>query len=64
MTTITNAFTNYFATIRKSNPSIATLSRHIRKSKASDCQSVTIIEIDGQICELIDLGNGLELVAR
>jgi hypothetical protein len=64
MTTITNAFTDYSAIIRKSNPSIETIKRHLRKSKASDCQSVTIIEIDGQICELIDLGNGLELVAR
>jgi hypothetical protein len=64
MTTIKNAYTGYTATIRKSNPSIATIKRHLRKSKASDCQSITTIEIDGHLCELIDLGKGLEIVAR
>jgi len=64
MTTIKNAFTGYWAIIRKNNPSVSTIKRHIRKSKASDCKSITTIEIDGQLCELIDLGNGLEIVAR
>jgi hypothetical protein len=63
MTTITNAFTGYSATIRKSNPSIATIKRHLRKSKASDCKSATIIEIDGRICALVDFGRGLEIIA-
>jgi hypothetical protein len=64
MTIITNAFTGYKATIRKGNPSIETIKRCLRNAKASDCKSVTIIKIDDQLCELIDLGRGLELVAR
>ncbi len=64
-TTITNEFTGYSATIRtKSLPSIGTIKKHLNKSKASDCQSITVIEIDGQLSELVDLGNGLILVAR
>jgi hypothetical protein len=64
-TTITNEFTGYSATIRtKSFPSIGTIKKHLNKSKTSDCQSITTIEVDGQLCELIDLGKGLELVVR
>jgi hypothetical protein len=64
-TTITNEFTRYSATIRtKSLPSVSTIKRHLRKSKAIDCKSITTIEVDGQLCELIDLGNGLSIVAR
>jgi hypothetical protein len=47
-TTISNKFTGYSATIRANGkPAVATVKRHLRKAKASDCQSVTIIEIDG-----------------
>ena len=63
-TNITNAFTGYSATIRANGkPSIATIRKHLRRSKASDCQSVTIIDIDGIRHDLIDLGHGLALVA-
>ena len=64
-TTITNEFTGYSATIRtKSLPSIGTIKKHLNKSKASDCKSITTIEVDGQLCELIELSNGLSIVAR
>jgi hypothetical protein len=63
-TTISNSFTGYTATIRTNGkPSVSTVQKHIRKSKASDCQSVTVIEIDGIRHDLIDLGCGLELRA-
>lgn len=46
-TIIRNSFTGYKAIIRTSGvPSLATLRRHIRASKASDCQSVTEIRYD------------------
>ena len=61
-TTITNEFTGYSATIRtKGKPAISTIRKHLSKSKASDCKSVTIIEIDGIRHELIDMGRGFEL---
>jgi hypothetical protein len=63
-TTITNAFTGYSATIRTTGkPAVATVRKHILAAKASDCQSTTIIEIDGVRHDLIDLGNGPELRA-
>ena len=47
-TTIRNSFTGYAKTIRTNGkPAVATVKRHLRKAKASDCQSVTMIEIDG-----------------
>jgi len=64
MTTITNDFTGYSATIRKANPTIATIIRHVRKSKAIDCLSTTHIEVDGRLMELADFGNGPVLIAR
>jgi hypothetical protein len=42
---------------------ISTLRKHLRRSKASDCRSVTIISIDGRRHEIADLGNGPELYA-
>lgn len=46
-TTVTNAYTGYSATIRTAGvPSLATLRRHIRASKASNCRSVTRISYD------------------
>ena len=64
MTTITNAFTGYSATIRTTGkPAVATVRKHLRAAKAKDCQSTTIIEIDGIRYDLIDLGNGFELRA-
>jgi len=61
-TTISNSFTSYSATIRTNGqPAVSTIQKHLRKSKAGDCQSVTIIEIDGIRHDLIDLGRGLTL---
>jgi len=61
-TTISNNFTDYFAAIlTNGKPSVTTIQKHLRKSKASDCQSVTTIEIDGIRHDLIDLGRGLTL---
>ena len=61
-TTISNSFTGYSATIRTNGkPAVSTIQKHLRNSKASDCQSVTIIEIDGIRHDLIDLGRGLTL---
>jgi hypothetical protein len=62
-TTITNSFTGYSATIRTANlPSVATIKKHLRKAKASDCHSVTTIYCDGEGMDLIDTGRGKELV--
>jgi hypothetical protein len=62
-TEITNGFTGYEATIyTKDMPAISTIKKHLRESKASDCQSVTIIEIDGIRYDLMDHGNGVNLV--
>ena len=64
-TTISNSFTGYSATIRTNGlPAVATVRKHIRKSRASDCQSVTLIAIDGIRHDLIDLGDGLVLIQR
>jgi hypothetical protein len=64
ITEISNSFTGYSATIRTNGkPAVATVQKHLRKAKASDCQSVTTIEIDGVRHDLVDLGNGLELRA-
>jgi hypothetical protein len=47
-TTITNKFTGYSATIRTQGlPAISTLKKHIGKSKAQGCASITCIYIDG-----------------
>lgn len=47
-TTITNKFTGYAKTITtKGFPSVATIAKHVRSSKAKDCRSVTYIYIDG-----------------
>ena len=64
-TTISNSFTGYNATIRTNGlPAVATVRKHIRKAKASDCLSVTLIEIDGIRHDLHDLGDGLVLIQR
>jgi hypothetical protein len=47
-TTISNSFTGYSATIRtKGQPAITTIKRHVGRSKAQGCASVTRIYIDG-----------------
>ena len=62
-TTIINSFTGYNATIRTNGlPAVATIRKHIRKSKSSDCRSVTLISIEGDRYELRDLGRGLTLI--
>lgn len=61
-TTITNTYTGYSKTIiTKDFPSVSTIARHVRASKASDCKSITSIYIDGIRHDLIDLGRGLTL---
>lgn len=61
-TTISNSFTGYHAEIKTCGfPSISTIRRHLRKSKAGDCKSVTTVEIDGVEYELNKTG---ELVRR
>jgi hypothetical protein len=64
-TNISNAFTGYSATISTDGaPAISTIQKHLRKAKCRDCQSITIIEIDGIRHDLVDLfGRGVELVA-
>ena len=55
-TTITNTFTGYAKTITtKGFPSVATIAKHVRASKAKDCASITYIYIDG---EGYDLSHG------
>lgn len=62
-TTITNSFTGYSAKILTDGlPAVATILRHLRKSKARDCRSITLIEIDGIRHDLRDLGYGLALI--
>lgn len=64
-TTITNSYTGYTATIRTNGkPAVSTIQKHLRKSKASGCQSVTTIEIDGIGYDLTDLGHGKTLIPR
>jgi hypothetical protein len=47
-THITNTFTGYTKTITTvGTPSVATIAKHIRASKARDCKSTTYIMIDG-----------------
>ena len=47
-TTIINKFTRYEKKITtKCMPSVSTIEKHIRASKASDCISTTSIYIDG-----------------
>jgi len=47
-TTITNKFTGYSTTIRtQGQPAISTIKKHIGKSKAQGCASITYIYIDG-----------------
>lgn len=46
-TTVRNAFTGYRAVIKSEGvPTVATIKRHIGKSKARDCKSVTKIRYD------------------
>jgi hypothetical protein len=62
ITTISNKFTGYSATIRtKAEPAVSTIQNHLRAAKCADCKSITNIEIDGIRHRLGDLGNGLEL---
>ena len=63
-TTITNAFTGYKATIRTASdlPAIRTVENHFRKAKASDCMSLTTVDVDGVRMEIIDMGCGKEWV--
>lgn len=45
-TTISNTFTGYSKTIiTKGMPSVATIAKHLRASKAKDCSSITYIYI-------------------
>jgi len=56
--TITNKFTEYKKTIiTKDFPSVSTIKKHVRASKAKDCRSVTYIYIDGEGFDLC--GNDL-----
>ena len=66
ITIFRNSFTGYEATVRSASdyPSAATIEKHLRKAKASDCCSTTTIYCDGEGMELIDLGRGMELVAN
>ena len=62
-TTISNSFTGYEAMIRTAGlPAVSTIRKHLRASRASDCQSTTAIECDGVPHDLVDRGHGLELV--
>lgn len=48
ITYITNTFTGYAKTIATVGmPSVATIAKHIRASKARDCKSTTYIMVDG-----------------
>ncbi len=59
-TIITNTFTGYAKTIiTKGFPSVKTIAKHVRASKAKECKSATFIYIDG---EGFDLSHG-ELIA-
>jgi len=60
-TIITNTFTGYAKTITtKGFPSVKTIAKHVRASKAKECKSATCIYIDG---EGFDLSHG-ELIAN
>jgi len=62
-TIISNSFTGYTATIRTTKtPSISTIRKHLRKSKASDCRSITTIYCNGIGLDIANFGNGAELV--
>jgi hypothetical protein len=64
VTTYRNEFTGYWfvGLSRREKPSVSTVRRHIRKSKAAGCHSVTVIKVEGIRHELMDRGNGIELV--
>ena len=48
-TTIVNTFTRYEKTITtKGFPSVATIAKHLRASKAKDCSSITYIYINNK----------------
>lgn len=48
ITTITNSFTGYSAEIKTAGiPALSTIQKHLRKAKAKDCKSQTIIRING-----------------
>jgi len=62
-TIINNSFTGYTATIRTAGlPAVSTIRRHLRAAKAGDCRSVTTIYCDGDGMELVNFGDGPELV--
>ena len=65
--TVSNKFTGYKATIRISGnklPSVATLEKHFRKAKASDCKSSTKCRDDqtGAMIVIENMGHGKEVV--
>jgi len=68
-TIIHNEFTGYHKAIRHRGlyPALSTVQKHLRASKALDCQSVTTVsQLEGSrvvFLEIIDRGNGAELVA-
>jgi len=65
ITTITNKFHGYSATIRTNGkPAIATIKKHLRAAKPGDCGSITRIEIDGVRHWIGDIGRGEELIAE
>jgi len=48
ITKIYNTFTRYSKTIRTNNiPAVSTIKKHISRSKAADCKSITYIYING-----------------
>lgn len=54
-TIITNAFTGYAKTITTTGlPSVATIKKHVRASKACDCRSITVITINDVGYDLYD----------
>jgi hypothetical protein len=64
-TRIYNTFTGYDTTIKtKNKPSISTLEKHLRKSKAKECGSITYILIDGVRHFIADVGRGKELFSE
>ena len=61
ITRITNEFTGYDATVRtKGTPTVSTIKKHIRNSRAGDCMSVTHVRTncDNDGC----FGDHLEII--
>lgn len=62
-TLIINDFTCYRATIRTVGlPAVSTIKKHLRRAKATDCESTTRIICDDVYMDLTDIGRGLELM--